>query len=118
MNRGLVGQRQTLRDVEASDLEKPTAIIAHSPNDKYNSFCNWSWVEPSLIYGINVRAGTRIAIEEYGEPILITVGEREALRAAGRNPEVHYFPDAGHVFGGDDEHRRRAHVLRFLRELP
>lgn len=211
-NRGLIGPRKTLRDVDTAivlravswlreqpqsngkvavygfsrgaelalivgtltptDAERPTALIAHSPSDIYNSFYNWSWAEPScwvcrnglnrcpanaprselawnpacgpddetrmdfsqsawLIHGSNVRAGTRIKIEEYDGPILITVGEKDTvwspdqtrrieatLRGRGRNPEVHYFPEAGHVFGGDDENRRRAYVLRFLRELP
>ncbi|MSV28215.1 MAG: hypothetical protein EXQ52_05655 [Bryobacterales bacterium] len=211
-NRGLVGPRKTLRDVEATLVlraaswlrgqphsngkvavygfsrgaelalivgsltataaERPTALIAHSPSDIYNSFYNWSWQEPScwvcrnglgrcptnaprselawnpacgpddetrmdfsqsawLIHGANVPRGVRIRIEDFDGPILITVGERDTvwspdqtrrieatLRDWGRNPEVHYFPEGGHVFGGDDENRRRAHVLRFLRALP
>lgn len=158
--------------VNVADFEKPTALIAHSPSDRFNSFYNWSWQEPSCwicrrglgqcsdrsprsdfqwnpacgpddetrmdfsrsawqIAGLTVPAGTRIEIEKYEGPILITVGENDqtwpvaqtrrieaTLRGAGRTPEVHYFPGAGHVFSRSDENSRRALVLDFLRRLP
>jgi dienelactone hydrolase len=83
-----------------------------------------------LVDGQAVRSGRRIEVERIDRPVLITVGEDDqtwtpaqtlrieaAMRGAGRSPEVHYFPGAGHVFGGDDENRRRALVLNFLRRL-
>jgi dienelactone hydrolase len=207
--RGLVGPRQTLRNIDISGVtnairwlreqewsngkvalygfsrggelamvvgaltaatsDEPSAVIAHSPSDAYNSFWNWSWREPAcwictqgscpgpvpqpghswntacgpdderrmdfsvsawLVDGRTVRTGHRIEVERIERPVLITVGEDDqtwppaqtrrieaSLRGAGRNPEVHYFPGAGHVFGGDDENRRRALVLEFLRRL-
>lgn len=149
--------------------EQPSAVIAHSPSDTYNSSWNWSWREPAcwictrgscpgpvpqpghqwnsacgpdderrmdfsisawLTDGLAIPAGRRIEVERIDQPVLITVGEQDqtwppaqtlrieaAMRGAGRNPEVHYFPGAGHVFGGDDENHRRALVLQFLRRL-
>ena len=156
----------------APNEEVPTAVIAHSPSDLFNSSWNWSWRDPAcwlcrrgagqcrdnaprsefqwnpacgpddetrmdfsqsawLIDGQPVRAGTRIPIERYQGPILITVGEQDTtwpvdqtrriehtLRAAGRQPQVHYFPEAGHVFGYQDENLRRQIVFDFLRTLP
>lgn len=207
--RGLVGPRQTLRDIDVSVVtdavrwlrqqewsngtvavygfsrgaelamilgarttspeDRPSAIIAHSPSDVFNSFWNWSWREPACwictrsscpgpvpqpghqwnpacgpdderrmnfstsawrVYGETVATGQRIEVERIEQPVLITVGEEDRtwspdqtrriefdMRAAGRNPEVHYFPGAGHVFGGGDENHRRALVLEFLRRL-
>ena len=83
-----------------------------------------------LIDGIAIPTSRRIEVERIDRPVLITVGAEDqtwspdqtrrieaAMRAAGHSPEVHYFPAAGHVFGGDDENRRRALVLHFLRRL-
>ncbi|MBL8234165.1 MAG: dienelactone hydrolase family protein [Bryobacterales bacterium] len=209
--RGLVGPRQTLKDVDVStvtnaigwmrsqplsngrvvvygfsrggelamvigslslpEAEKADALIAHSPSDKFNSFYNWSWREPScwlcrrgqgqcpdpnrradfqwnlscgpddetrmdfsrsawLIAGRFVATGMRIEIEKFEGPVLITVGEKDqtwpvdqtrrleaSLRAVGRDPEVHYFPEGGHVFAAGDENKRRGIVLAFLRRI-
>lgn len=156
--------------LDAGPQERPTGVIAHSPSDRFNSFFNWSWREPScwicrtascntpppgplytwnpscgpddetrmnfsqsawLVSGQNVPSGTRIPVEKYDGPVLLTVGEQDevwspdqtrrveaTLRAGGREPEVHYFAGARHVFGGDDENRRRALVLDFLKRLP
>jgi dienelactone hydrolase len=152
--------------------EQPTAVIAHSPSDVFNSYWNWSWRDPAcwlcrrgigqcrdnpprtdlqwnpacgrddetrmdfsqsawLIDSQPVRTGTRIPIERFEGPILITVGEQDAtwpveqtrrieqtLRTAGRQPQIHYFPEAGHVFGYQDENLRRQLVFDFLRALP
>ncbi|MBL8176522.1 MAG: dienelactone hydrolase family protein [Bryobacterales bacterium] len=157
--------------LEGPDSERPSALIAHSPSDLYNSYFNWSWREPAcwlcplgpgrcpgsvpqpahqwndacgpdnerrmdfsrsawIVDGLSVPAGRRIAVEDISLPTLITVGEEDQtwspdqtrriesrMRAAGRDPEVHYFPGAGHVFGGDDENRRRSLVLTFLARL-
>ncbi|MGZ3657344.1 MAG: alpha/beta hydrolase family protein [Bdellovibrionota bacterium] len=83
-----------------------------------------------LVSGVNIPAETRIEVEKYDGPILITVGEKDQmwpvdqtprieapLKAAGRNPEVHYFPNGGHSFFGDDEIQRRELVLGFLGKL-
>lgn len=80
-----------------------------------------------LVNGISLPSQTRIEIEKYEGPVMITVGEADevwpadqtrrveaTLRAAGRSPEVHYFPAAGHSFRGGDEIRRRELVLDFL----
>jgi dienelactone hydrolase len=84
-----------------------------------------------LLNGAKIKAGDRIAIESFQGPILLTVGEADevwpsdqtrrlesALTTAGRKPEVHYFPGAGHVFMGIDEIHRRELVLDFLGRVP
>jgi dienelactone hydrolase len=155
----------------SSESEKPSALIAHSPSDLYNSYWNWNWREPAcwlcpagqgrcpgsvpqpshqwnegcgpdnerrmdfsrsawMVEGASVPSGRRIDVQNIDVPTLITVGEADQtwppdqtrrietrMLAAGRNPEVHYFPGAGHVFGGDDENRRRTLVLSFLEKL-
>ena len=83
-----------------------------------------------LIDGRTIPSRRLIEVERIDRPVLITVGEDDqtwspeqtrrieaSMRAAGHSPEVHYFPAAGHVFGGDDENRRRGLVLQFLRRL-
>jgi len=84
-----------------------------------------------LISGVNIIAGQRIEIEKYSGPILITVGDKDeiwpvdqtrrieaTLKAAGRSPEIHYFPNEGHVFSGSDEVTRRELVMNFLKRVP
>jgi dienelactone hydrolase len=209
--RGLVGPRETLKNVETTKVldavawlrtqpesdrsvaiygfsrgaefamiigslpttkeNRPDALIAHTPSDVFNSAWNWSWQDKAcwlckagidkctdsspdsdyqwnpgcgpddptkmdftksawLVSGMNIAAKTRIEVEKYDGPILITVGEKDqvwpvdqthrieaSLRAAGRNPEVHYFPNGGHNFWGDDELQRRELVLNFLSGL-
>ncbi|MBM3755332.1 MAG: hypothetical protein FJW38_15270 [Acidobacteria bacterium] len=81
-----------------------------------------------IVDGAAVGAGTRIPIERFTGPIFISVGESDevwpadqtrlieaTLRNFGREPEVHYFPCAAHIFGYLDENRRRALVLAFLK---
>ncbi len=210
--RGLVGPRQTLKDVDVAAVHRAAewlraqpqsngkvavygfsrgaelalvaasldaaperrldAVAVHSPSDRYNSYFNWNWREPAcllcragqgncrpdaprsdfvwniacgpddemrmdfsraawIVDGGAVRAGTRIEVERYQGPLLITVGESDevwpvdqtrrieaTLRDYGREPEVHYFPGAGHIFGQRDENQRRAIVLAFLKRLP
>jgi len=157
--------------LESAEQERPSALIAHSPSDLFNSYFNWSWREPAcwlcplgagrcpgsipqpahqwneacgpdnerrmdfshsawMVNGATVPAGRRIAVENIPIPTLITVGEADQtwpadqtrriesrMRAAGRDPQVHYFPGAGHIFGGDDENLRRSLVLTFLEQL-
>ncbi len=80
------------------------------------------------IAGRDVPSLKRIEVEKFDNPILITVGEKDevwpveqtrrietTLKAAKRNPEVHYFPDQGHVFRGKAEVSRREMVLNFFR---
>lgn len=100
---------------------------ACGPDDERRmDFSHSAWMHQ----GEWIPAGRRIEIERYDRPILITVGEEDqtwpvtqtrrieaVLRGAERPAEVHYFPGAGHVFGGDDENRRRALVLAFLRKI-
>ena len=77
--------------------------------------------------GQNLKSNSRIEIEKYDGPILLTHGRKdnvwpveqterieETLRKAGRTPEVHYFPNAGHGFFGKDEMKRKQLVLDFL----
>lgn len=84
-----------------------------------------------ILNGKNVPADTRIAIENYDGPILIIVGEKDemwpvdqtrrieaTLKKAGRTPEVHYFPNGGHIFGKEDEMKRLEIVGEFLKRVP
>lgn len=84
-----------------------------------------------LISGVAIAADQRIEIEKYDGPLLITVGEKDevwpvdqtrrieaTLKAAKRSPEIHYFPNEGHVFIGPNEISRREHVLDFLQRVP
>lgn len=154
------------------ESERPTALIAHSPSDVFNSYFNWSWREAScwlcrrgqgqcnersprsdftwnsscgpddetrmdfsqsawLVGGERIRTGTRIGIEKFDGPVLITVGENDetwpvaqtrrieaTLRGAGREPEVHYYPGEGHLFSRPGENARRKLALEFLMRLP
>jgi len=81
------------------------------------------------VRGEPVWAGTRIEVERFAGPVLLTVGEQDTLwppdqtrrleqtlRASGRDVEAHYFPEAGHVFAYADENRRRGLVLEFLKK--
>lgn len=81
--------------------------------------------------GRDVRSGTRIEIEKYDGPLMITVGEKDeiwpaqqtrnidkTLREAGRKPEIHYFPEGGHGLRGADEVRRVNLLLNFLERIP
>ncbi|MGZ3722323.1 MAG: alpha/beta hydrolase family protein [Bdellovibrionales bacterium] len=93
-------------------------------------FSRSAWV----IAGRNIPSETRIEIEKYDGPILITVGEADevwpvdqtkriekTLQQAGRPAEIHYFPNQGHVFRGPDETTRRELVVDFIRlheEIP
>lgn len=83
-----------------------------------------------LINGVNPPTDKRIEIEKYDGPILITIGDKDevwsadqtrrieaTLKAAGRNPEVHYFPNEGHVFFGAVDVKRKQIVLDFLQRL-
>lgn len=92
----------------------------------------------NLFYGINsawmlngqpILANTRIEIEKYNGPLLITVGEKDevwpvdqtrrieqTLIKSGRPADVHYFPNAGHGFGPIDELNRKDLVLEFLKK--
>jgi dienelactone hydrolase len=97
------------------------------PDDPSRIDTSWSaW----LAGGERVRSRTRIEIERFPGPVLITVGENDSLwpaeqtrrieqtlHAHGRDVKVHYFPGADHVFGFRDENRRREIVLEFLKGI-
>ncbi len=101
--------------------------IGCGPDDETRmDFSQSAW----RVDGSIVRAGTRIPVERFPGPTMITVGEQDevwpvsqtrrieaALRAFGREPEVHYFPEGGHVFGYAGENERRRLVLEFLRKI-
>ena len=80
-----------------------------------------------LLNGVPVPSKTRIQIEVYDGPLLITVGEKddvwpveqtrrieETLKAAEKKTNIHYFPNAGHGFFGQDEVNRKNLVVEFL----
>lgn len=86
---------------------------------------NSAWI----VSGASILANTRIEIEKYEGPILITVGEKDevwpvdqtrrieqTLIKAGIKADVHYFPNAGHGFGSVDEINRKDLVLDFLKK--
>nr|MBN8729679.1 alpha/beta fold hydrolase [Acidobacteriota bacterium] len=109
----------------------PRAALAWNPgcgpDDEQKIDHNWSaW----RVRGDRVWAGTRIEVERFAGPVLITVGEQDSLwpadqtrrieqtlRASGRDVEVHYFPEADHVFGYIDENRRRKLALDFINKV-
>ncbi|MBK9324447.1 MAG: dienelactone hydrolase family protein [Bdellovibrionaceae bacterium] len=83
------------------------------------------------MFGKNISAGTRIEIEKYDGPILITVGENDevwpvdqtrkieaTLKTANRKPEIHYFSGQGHNFRGAAEIDRRNLVTDFTQRIP
>jgi dienelactone hydrolase len=121
-------------------LELPVDIKTQwkkpNPNYQWNAVCgtdndpakiNFSssaWV----IDGKSIPTSTRIEIEKYDRPILITHGLKDpvwpadytkrieaTLKAHNRQPEVHYFPNGVHMFTGEDELARRNLVLNFLK---
>lgn len=84
-----------------------------------------------LVSGKSIPDRTRVEIEKYEGPLLITVGDNDevwpvdqtkrietTLKASGRKPEIHYFVGAGHGFRGKDEINRRLLVLDFLGRVP
>lgn len=108
-----------------SDYQWNPGCGASDPNKVDHSKSAW------LISGLSIPARTRIEIEKFEAPILITVGDKDevwpadqtrrlesTLKTAGRKPEVHYFPGAGHSFRGSDEINRRLLVLEFLKRVP
>jgi dienelactone hydrolase len=83
-----------------------------------------------LVHGKLVAAGTRIPVEKFSGPVLLTVGLKDelwpadqtkrieaTLRAVGTSVQAHYFPEGGHVLQGKDEIERRGIVLDFLSRL-
>ena len=84
-----------------------------------------------LVLGKNIPSKTRIEIERFRWPILITVGNKDEvwpveqtkrienkLKSEGKKPEVHYFSNEGHVFKGNSELLRRQLVINFINRLP
>lgn len=74
-----------------------------------NPHHSWTWRGSHA----EVANGTRIEIERFRKPIFITHGTKDelwsvqkaynvraTLQAAGLKPEVHIFPNQGHVFSG------------------
>ncbi|MGZ3745289.1 MAG: alpha/beta hydrolase family protein [Pseudobdellovibrionaceae bacterium] len=112
-------------DSQKSDYEWNPSCGLNDPTQI--DFSQSAW----LVSGKNIPAGTRIEIEKYDGPILITVGEQDevwpvdqtrrieaTLKAANRNPKVHYFPAQGHSFRGSTEIDRRNLVTDFVQSLP
>ena len=79
--------------------------------------------------GKNLPLGSRIEIEKFSGPILITGGDkdsdwksppgrieriRKALQDAGRNPEVHLFEGEEHSFSLENEQKRKEIVDAFF----
>ncbi|NJM09748.1 MAG: prolyl oligopeptidase family serine peptidase [Bdellovibrionaceae bacterium] len=84
-----------------------------------------------LINGTSVKEGSRIAIEKFSGPVLITVGTKDkmwpvdqtrriekTLKQANRAAEIHYFEGDGHIFKGSKERCRRNLTLAFLQKVP
>lgn len=98
-----------------------------SPNQVYNS-PDWRKKSAWNLNGKNIAQNKRIEIEKYKNPLMITHGTKDriwavertqrieaTLKAAGLNPEIHYFKDAPHSFTGHDEMKRTALLFDFLR---
>lgn len=77
--------------------------------------------------GMPLVADTEIPIENFRGPVYLSHGARDALwsvqnthelagrlRAAGREPELHIFPDDGHVLEGSSHSRQREDVAAFF----
>jgi len=97
------------------------------PDDTKLSQSNSAW----LISGTIIPSLTRIEIEKYDGPILITVGDKDevwpvdqtkrieaTLNETGKKPEIHYFANEGHNFTWKAEITRREMVLDFLKRIP
>lgn len=85
----------------------------------------WRW------RGERLKLNSRIEIEKYAGPILITAGANDtdwesdknrvkriesALLKAKRKPQIHIFPDEEHSFSLEAEQKRKALVDRFFKE--
>ena len=83
----------------------------------------WRWK------GERLKLNSRIEIEKYSGPILITAGENDtdwesdknriqrleaALKKAGRKPQVHIFKGEEHSFALEAEQKRKALVDQFF----
>jgi dienelactone hydrolase len=81
----------------------------------------WEW------HGVPLRNNTRIEIEKFAKPVLITCGDKDelwesdrtrrikaTLKRAGRAPEVHIFANEGHEFSMPAEQKRRELVADFF----
>jgi dipeptidyl aminopeptidase/acylaminoacyl peptidase len=68
-----------------------------------------------------------IELERYPGPVFLSHGEKDdlwtvectrrleaRLRAAGRNPEVHYYPDDKHVFTPETRNQAQARLVSFF----
>ena len=120
----------------------PDAVAVHSPSDTicgafiagtFNPKEEEAW-DPSKRAWL-WRASSEgllptmpIEIERYSGPLLLSHGEADKiwtpestrrlearLRAAGRNPEVHYYPDEGHNFKSETCKFALDRVVRFFR---
>ena len=93
-----------------------------SPADRDN-LPMWRWK------GARLPINSRIEVEKFAGPILITAGEEDsdwlsdkgrvarieaALRKAGRKPRVHIFKGEGHSFSLETEQQRKAMVDQFF----
>lgn len=93
-----------------------------TPADR-DSLPMWRWK------GTRLKLNSRIEIEKYSGPFLITAGEHDsdwasdknrvnridsAVRKAGRKAQVHLFPGEGHSFSLEAEQKRKALVDKFF----
>lgn len=122
----------------APDL--PDAVAVHAPSDvvvrafvadRFHPKVNapdddrlaWTWKGSTE----GLAEGTPIPIERYPGPLHISHGEKDELwevgrtrrlearlLAAGRAPEVDYYPEQGHGFYGEDMNVARSRLKDFL----
>ena len=122
------------------DTDLPGAVAVHAPSDvivpgfvaahyvpNYRSRVDlskpaWRW------RGTPLESGTPIEVERYAGPLLLGHGEEDPvwpadrtrrlearLRAAGRTPEVHYYPGEGHGLRPAAANLDRARLSAFFR---
>ena len=127
---------------EANSPDLPRAVIAHAPSDTIAgafiaasfdpkqretwdpSKRAWRWRGSSE----TLLPTTPIAIERYAGPVYLSHGEADAvwsvactrrlearLKAAGRSPEVHYYPGEDHGLRPAIANVQRTRMLAFLR---
>lgn len=120
----------------------PAAVAAHSPSDTIaGAFiagtCHpkereswdpakraWTWHDSSE----GLTPTTPIELELYSGPVFLSHGEADLvwtvectrrlearLRAAGRDPEVHYYPGEGHHLSAETQNLAQERLVAFFR---
>jgi dienelactone hydrolase len=119
----------------------PDAVAGHSPSDTIvGAFISASWKPRDReVWDPSKRAWrwrgssegltptTPIEIERYAGPLFISHGEADdvwtvectrrleaRLKAAGRNPEIHYYPGEGHGFRAETANLQRDRLSAFF----